>query len=437
MPVPSAPRRPCCPGSASSTATAIPTGSAMTSAMALVTTVPKMNGSAPKVFVTWFQSWPTRKPTPNLVTDGQACWIKTATTRISAAGAAQLMNAVTVRYRSVGRGGGATESAGLSTATAKVTPSRRAGDRFRRAADQVSGGGLAVEAVSDPSYGHDLERGPRRELLAQPADVNVDRLAVAGELAAPYVLQQRVARVNASREREQVRDQVELASGQLDVSSIEDHAPCGPVDAEGADRILFGDRLRLVGFRLRSAEHRVHSCQDLANREGFGDVVVGAELEPDDLVDLGVLRRDDDDRHTAALAQRAAEVEAAHAGQHQVEQDEVWSGAAGGSQTRRAVGRFLHGEPGRGEGVPQHLADALVVLHDPHVAGVGGGRGAIHPSSTTWPVSRNTMSSATLVTRSAMRSRLWATSRSVTARRAPSESVWPLPISEMSSSKTR
>src|SRR5258708_17509497 len=171
MPVPSAPRRPCCPGSASSTATAIPTGRAMTSAIALVTTVPKMNGSAPKVFVTWFQSWPIRKPAPNLVTDGQACWIKTATTRIRAAGAAQLMNAVTVRYRSGGRGAGATESVELSTATANVTPSRWGGDRFRRAADQVSGGGLAVEAGNDPPHRHALQKGPRRGLLAQPAEL--------------------------------------------------------------------------------------------------------------------------------------------------------------------------------------------------------------------------------------------------------------------------
>src|SRR5712691_2599793 len=233
MPVPSAPRRPCCPGSARSTATAIPTGRAMTRAIALVTTVPNMNGSAPKVFVTWFQSWPIRKPTPNLVTDGQACWIKTATTRIREAGAAQLMNAVTVRYRSGGRGTGATESAGLSAATANVTPSRWGGDRFRRAAYQVSGGGLAVEAVSDPSHGHDLERGPRRELLAQPADMNVDRLAVARELTAPHVLEQRIAGVNPSRKRQEVGDQVELARGQLEVDAVEDHAPRRPVDAEG------------------------------------------------------------------------------------------------------------------------------------------------------------------------------------------------------------
>src|SRR5260370_14588560 len=91
----------------------------------------KMNGRGPKGLVTWFQSGPIRKPAPNLVTDGQACWIKTATIRIKEAGAAPLMNAVTVRYRSGGRGTGATASAELSTAAANVTPSRCGGYSLR------------------------------------------------------------------------------------------------------------------------------------------------------------------------------------------------------------------------------------------------------------------------------------------------------------------
>src|SRR5438445_374749 len=209
----------------------------------------------------------------------------------------------------------------------------------------------------------------------------------------------------------------------------------GPVDAEGPDQVLLRDRLRLVGLGLGATEHRVYSCQDLANREGLRDVVVGAQLEPDDLVDLGVLGRDDDDRHAAALAKRAAEVEAAHARQHQVEEDEIRTGGAGSAQTRGTVRGLLDGEARGGEVVLQHVADALVVFNDQNATRVGGG--AAHPSSTTWPVSRNTMSSATLVTRSAMRSRLWATRSKVTARRAPSESVLPVPISEISSSNTR
>jgi hypothetical protein len=47
--------------------------------------------------VTWFHSVPTKKPNPNLVIDGHACWNRTPTMRISAPGAAQLTIAVMVR----------------------------------------------------------------------------------------------------------------------------------------------------------------------------------------------------------------------------------------------------------------------------------------------------------------------------------------------------
>src|SRR4029077_6858251 len=167
-----------------------------------------------------------------------------------------------------------------------VTPSRWGEDRLGRPADQVGRRRFPVAPVADPPHSHHLERGARRELLAQPADVHVDRLAVTGELAAPHVLEQRVARMDASWEGEQVRDEVELAGGQFDVDAIKDHAPRGTIDAEVPYRVLFGNRLRLVGFRLRPAEDRMHSREDLADRERFGDVIVGAKLESNDLVDL-------------------------------------------------------------------------------------------------------------------------------------------------------
>src|SRR6266581_4841908 len=275
----------------------------------------------------------------------------------------------------------------------------RGGCRFvARSCEQVDGIRLPVEPVPDPAHRHDLERRPLRELLAQPPNVHVDCLAVAGEISAPHVLEQGVAGVHAAWKREQVGEEIELPRRELDVGSIQDHPASRAVDAEIADGIQLGYRLGFVGFRLRATQHRVHAGEDLANREWLGDVVVGAKLETDDLVDLGVLGRDDDDRHAAALAKRAAEVEAAHPRQHQVEQHEVRSRGA-----RRAQ----------------------------------AGGAAAHPSSTTCPVSRNTMSSATLVTRSAIRSRLCATSSRVTARRALSESALPVPISEISLSNTR
>src|SRR5712664_3058526 len=130
---------------------------------------------------------------------------------------------------------------GLSTAAANLTLLAGRRSRISRAVDQVDGSRLPIEAVADPPHGHDLKGRSRSELLAQPADVHVDGLAVAGELPAPHVLQQRVTCVDATREREQVRDEVELTRRQLDVGAVEDHTPSRAVDAERADRVELRD----------------------------------------------------------------------------------------------------------------------------------------------------------------------------------------------------
>ena len=55
------------------------------------------------------------------------------------------------------------------------------------------------------------------------------------------------------------------------------------------------DRLReRRAVELAAAELGAHPAEQLAHGEGLGDVVVGADLEPDHLVDLGVLGGEDD-----------------------------------------------------------------------------------------------------------------------------------------------
>src|SRR5260370_4882680 len=231
--------------------------------------------------------------------------------------------------------------------------------------------------------------------------------------------------------------EVELGRSQLGVSPTEAHTPRGAVDADIADGGALRDRLGLIGVRCCAAQGRVDTGKDLADREGLRDVVVGARTDTEALGGLGVLGSDYDDRHATALPQRAAEIEAAHAGEHQVEQDQVGPSGARGAQARGSVSSFLNREASRCQVVLQHLADSFVVLDDEDSAGASIAGSAAHPSSTTWPVSRNTMSSATLVTRSEIRSRLCATSSRVTARSAPSVSVLPVPISLTRSSNTR
>jgi hypothetical protein len=63
--------------------------------------------------------------------------------------------------------------------------------------------------------------------------------------------------------------------------------------------------------------------EQLARGVRLGHVVVGADLQSDDLVDLTVLGREHDDRHGGLQAQRAADIDAGQPREHQVEQDEV------------------------------------------------------------------------------------------------------------------
>jgi hypothetical protein len=68
---------------------------------------------------------------------------------------------------------------------------------------------------------------------------------------------------------------------------------------------------------------RPHPAEQLADREGLGDVIVGTDLEADHLVDLSVLCGQQDDRHRAVGADLATEIEAALARHHDVEDQQV------------------------------------------------------------------------------------------------------------------
>ena len=92
------------------------------------------------------------------------------------------------------------------------------------------------------------------------------------------------------------------------------------------------DRPQAVGD-----EHRLHrpsgasappklgpnAGHQLARAERLDDVVVGPQVEADDLVRVAAARGEQDDRHIAVLAQPAADLQPVEAGQHDVEQDEV------------------------------------------------------------------------------------------------------------------
>ena len=116
---------------------------------------------------------------------------------------------------------------------------------------------------------------------------------------------------------------------------------------------------------VRAPQERLDPAHQLAQPERLGQVVVGSQLEPDDLVDLVVASGQDEDRHLrAGRAQAAEDLEAVHAGKPDIEHHEV----------RRLAGRdveaLLAGPGDRDlvalllEGVLDPAGDGVFVLDD-------------------------------------------------------------------------
>jgi hypothetical protein len=81
---------------------------------------------------------------------------------------------------------------------------------------------------------------------------------------------------------------------------------------------------RMPGGPIRSAQDRL-DAPPLARVEWLDDVVVRADLEADDAIDVVAPRGEHHDRCLAHPPQLARDVQTIHAGQHQVEDDEIRS----------------------------------------------------------------------------------------------------------------
>ena len=134
----------------------------------------------------------------------------------------------------------------------------------------------------------------------------------------------------------------------------------------GLDRPEIDDRRRTVDRDglVRPSEEGADPGAQLAQAERLGHVVVGAELEPDDLVELGILGRQHDDRHARLGPDDAADLDPRQLGEHQVEQDEVRALGTELDQRLAAVGGRHDPESVGLERVDERLAKGRLVVDD-------------------------------------------------------------------------
>jgi len=117
---------------------------------------------------------------------------------------------------------------------------------------------------------------------------------------------------------------------------------------------------------LATTQHGPDARDQLAMAERLRHVVVGADLQPDHLVDLRVAGGDHDHGHAGVLPQLAAHLNSGKSRQHEVEQHDVRAGPGELVQACTTVGRSHYLVPLAAQHVTRGLAVTLLVLDEQH-----------------------------------------------------------------------
>jgi hypothetical protein len=150
------------------------------------------------------------------------------------------------------------------------------------------------------------------------------------------------------------------------INAVDAHLARGLVDFEPIEAQEHG---RCIHDDAAAPRERPYPRDQLARRERFAHVVVGAELEPDHAIDLIAARGDHHDRQPAAFAaQRAHDIEAVDDGEPHVEQQQVRAGPDG-AQRRGPVARFRAAKSFARQMVDEQFANREVVFRDDDAQG--------------------------------------------------------------------
>jgi hypothetical protein len=161
------------------------------------------------------------------------------------------------------------------------------------------------------------------DLLPEVAHVNVDRARVAELRGAPERLEQHPPAEDAARMRHQRAEKLELDVRELRPLPAHLDRPPRHVDEQPHSHDLLLGARSVAARRSSPPQERLHLRTELGDRERLGDVVVGAELEPEHLVELVVAGREHDDRHRTTRPQLPADLEPVKLREHDVQHDEV------------------------------------------------------------------------------------------------------------------
>jgi hypothetical protein len=149
-------------------------------------------------------------------------------------------------------------------------------------------------------------------MAAQPVHVHVDGPRLTCVVVTPHLLEKLLPGEHLARVTHEERQELEGLGLDRERVAVAEDPVTGQVDLDRAEVDDWGRSG--LGCLLAPPQVRPDPGAQLAQAERLGDVVVGAEFEPDDLVELGVLRRQHHDRDARLPADDAAHLDARELG---------------------------------------------------------------------------------------------------------------------------
>ena len=203
----------------------------------------------------------------------------------------------------------------------------------------------------------------RIDFAPEPRHLHVDDVVERCRPArlSPDVSREHLARDEVALVPQQVLEQLELTTGELERSSAPNDAPRHEVHLEIRD--LQPNDIR----RTAATEQRANAREQLRQRERLHQVIVRTQVQPRHSVVDSIARRENEHwRLDPALPQRLENLEAAPPGEHQVENDEVEPLRARAIEPVLAGCRNHHVVVLRLQRGRQHLRQLPLVFDDEH-----------------------------------------------------------------------
>jgi hypothetical protein len=163
------------------------------------------------------------------------------------------------------------------------------------------------------------------QLLPEIADVHV-QASVVGHGAAPqYFLEQLLSRHNLARSLNKNKQKIELDTGELDDVACLPHDAGAGIQLDVIDDNASGRRPDCLGGDTLpgSAKNRVDAGEEFAGIEWLWEVVVRAEFETHDAVDVLPLGGKHEHRNVRFRPNAPKSLEAVHPREHDIEHDQI------------------------------------------------------------------------------------------------------------------